>query len=158
MESGRESCTGRREKRKNIQWTWTREDELLECAVEAEPGKRGYWRQLEDLWNSQHPTLPSSGRILAARRNKTLEKRDEDMTECHTPMTGVMQPQTAGNPGAWAAQAQEQCQSDSRTERKEHWSRDGDDCLPQPRAQYQGRDTARQWDKTKTSRAGWKAR
>lgn len=50
-----------------IQWSQNLENSLEELAAEASPGVRGYWRRLEELWRSYHPTLPSRGQALAQR-------------------------------------------------------------------------------------------
>ncbi len=35
-----------------------------------DPGRRGYWKRLEDSWLLHHPTLPSRGSALAHRASK----------------------------------------------------------------------------------------
>lgn len=120
MESRREGDTSS-VCRKNIQWTLGLENLVCDCAAEAVPGKKGYWRRLEDLWNSQQPTLPSTGKLLAARRNLILKRRlenDED-TSNPTPGDGAGQGEREPETGAAQVESEENERSEREREREE---------------------------------------
>ncbi len=83
MEEGRR---GGLTKFRRIQWTRSLEKELIWIAEEAEPEKRGYYKRLEELWESYHAALPSRGTSLAQRylivkkrqRSQDLDSEDEE--------------------------------------------------------------------------------
>ena len=56
------------------------ESSLLKIATRADQKRKGYLARLEQLWNSAHKTLPSTGRALAQKLIKLRQRSGPDQT------------------------------------------------------------------------------